>query len=239
MAREAGPEAREGDRADRPGGRSPKKPRRGKAHGGINGGVLVKYPNAAGWLRWVSKALERRGFGGGCPSGGPPAGSETSRGCRRAARLARRSPRSKAPKGEPQTRDRDGTSPAGLGGSKASRGCETLRAQPFEPCGVGAAGRGAPPHREHAIGDETSEGASQSRAAGLFGDPSAAASSRRSSGETLQGSQSLREESPIFTDRRAAARRPQSRGRQLRNHPAPGAATTPTTQRLCANPIGQ
>jgi len=34
------------------------------------------------------------------------------------------------PKGKPQEWDRDGISPADHGGSKASRGCETLGAQP-------------------------------------------------------------------------------------------------------------
>jgi hypothetical protein len=44
-------------------------------------------------------------------------------------RLVRRHVRSKASKGEPHERDRDGISSAGLGGSKAARGCETLRSQ--------------------------------------------------------------------------------------------------------------
>jgi len=38
--------------------------------------------------------------------------------------------RERGPEGKPQERDRDETSPAGRAGSKASRGCETLRAQP-------------------------------------------------------------------------------------------------------------
>lgn len=46
--------------------------------------------------------------------------------------------RSKASKGKPHERNRDGTGPEGCEGSKAPRGCETLRAQ--QPAGWVPAG---------------------------------------------------------------------------------------------------
>jgi len=94
---------------------------------------MVQYPDVAGWLRWVSKALERRGPKPSQPvmrEGTRQMGQKPQEGPGGSRGPHGRSSRSKASKGEPQTRDRDGTSPAGLGGSNASRGCETLRAQP-------------------------------------------------------------------------------------------------------------
>jgi len=71
--------------------------------------------------------------------------------------------RSKTSKGEPQERDRDGISPGGAAGSKASRGSETLRTQRNrtgrEPAG-GMWLRDAPKTLK---GRKTSEGARRSR----------------------------------------------------------------------------
>lgn len=61
--------------------------------------------------------------------------------------------RNKALEGEPQERDRHETGPAGVGRSKASRGCENLKAQrarTWESWQLVAA-----PHRENAEGDGT------------------------------------------------------------------------------------
>jgi hypothetical protein len=49
----------------------------------------------------------------------------------------------KASRREPQERDRDETSPTGRAGSKASRGCETLRAQHNRRIGISPGVRGS------------------------------------------------------------------------------------------------
>jgi hypothetical protein len=159
--------------------------------------------------RWLA-AVGEQSPGEAGPEPGQPVrgiwplakGQETSGGSWRIERSARRSSRSKASKGEPQTRDRDGISPAGLGGSNASRGCETLRAQPTcSDFGRGTSSRaaweprgdGAPPDREDAIGDRNL-GRREVLATLWEQFQGRVRSSRRSSGKTLQGSQSLREE---------------------------------------------
>jgi hypothetical protein len=128
-----GQQSARGGPGAQPGERSPSIPRRDEAHGGKQQRRMVQYPDVVGWLRWVSKALERRGPSRPTRSRvkATGKGSETSGGSWWVERPARRSSRSKASKGEPQTRDRDGISSAGLGGSNASRGCETLWAQPL------------------------------------------------------------------------------------------------------------
>jgi hypothetical protein len=95
---------------------------------------------------------------------------------------------SKAPKGEPHERDWDETSPAGCGGSKASRGCETLRAQPNR-MRWDSPGYVAPHSWENAVGDKTSEGAGVSRV--FDGSHRGRRNSRCCVGDTLKGSQSL------------------------------------------------
>jgi hypothetical protein len=160
-----GQQSARGGPGAQPGERGPSIPRRDRSPWRQQQRRMVQYPDDAGWLRWVSKALERRARSQANPFARVVAignGSETSGGSWWVERPARRSPRSKASKGEPQTRDRDGISPAGLGGSNASRGCETLRAQPLcSDFGRGTTssaaweprGDGAPPDWEDAIGD--------------------------------------------------------------------------------------
>jgi hypothetical protein len=67
--------------------------------------------------------------------------------------------RMKASKGQPHGRDRDETSPAGRGGSKASRGCETLRAQRNQRRWVCVGGMWLPAIGKTSKGRRTSEGA--------------------------------------------------------------------------------
>ena len=101
--------------------------------------------------------------------------------------------------GKPQERDRDETSSAGRAGSKASRGCETLRAQPDRWDGsrrvvwLRAAGKtlkGNEPRTERG-------GAQRESAGGRHA---------VSTGETVKGSPSLRGDPPDASTRRVGLR---------------------------------
>jgi hypothetical protein len=93
-----------------------------------------------------------------------------------ADREVRTAPAERASKGhEPQERDRDETSPIGRAGSNASRGCETLRAQPVASVGSmpqldSFQGDGRSARLEKRCrGEEASEGCGRSRGGAVDG----------------------------------------------------------------------
>jgi hypothetical protein len=99
--------------------RQSKRPRRGKPKGAPTRTIRLN-PGSAGGL-WVVCAIPVE-----------EVAAETSRLKTRGQRRSRERTapsRDQGPEGKPQERDRDETGPAGCGGSKASRGCETLGAQ--------------------------------------------------------------------------------------------------------------
>jgi hypothetical protein len=91
-----------------------------QAQGGIRRGTLAKpqFP----WAGFSQRAVPLEGRADSSETAGTSGGDR-----RRKRRTA--CGRMKASKGEPQGRVRDEISPIGRAGSKASRGCETLRAQ--------------------------------------------------------------------------------------------------------------
>jgi len=133
-----------------PGGKNPKE---------VSVGHLAKPQGLGRDLRGVktlkASGARRRPQGRFCRVSQRQEGSGARKGVRRCGG-------SKTSKGEPQGRERDEIGPTGQGGSKASRGCETLRAQQnrvvWEPPGKWLLLAG-----KTSKGRKTSEGASSSK----------------------------------------------------------------------------
>jgi hypothetical protein len=121
----------------------------GETHGGTDADHPAKPRTPRAGSGWCVQALRGR------PS--PCAGAVQSRGQRR-SRGRTTPPREQCLEGKPQERDRDGTSPAGDTGSKASRGCETLRAQ-LDRWDGSRRSDVAPCRWQDAEGEKTSDGA--------------------------------------------------------------------------------